>query len=129
MLEEVMNQETYFEQVPLDDIRHIIEAVPLSEAALGATEEIQPTLFSVRFVWAEHNRYFYDVVMICAENKAFIVSIDGLQEASWGTPVPTNGREIVGTCQSAIEKWCRLNLDQLPASGETKQIFLDGIPR
>jgi hypothetical protein len=94
-----------------------------------SNEEANVVVFSVQFAWAENHRFFYEVVVIGGPERTFTVWVDGVQEGKWGIPVPTNGREIIGTCQKPVEKWCHLNLDQLPLNGETKQIFLNGTHR
>ena len=115
-----MDRTMHFERVPLAEIKHIVEEVNQRES---------PALFSIQFAWSENHRFFYKVSLIGGPNQTFTVWIDGVQEAKWGTRVPTNGRETIGTCHSSVEKWCRMNFDSLPENGETKQIFLDEIPK
>jgi hypothetical protein len=85
--------------------------------------------FSVQFAWSENGRYFYEVTIIGEVDKTFIVCLDGVQEAHWGRCVGSNGRESIGTCQNAIEEWCRRNSDHLPSEHETRQINLGGIQK
>ncbi len=85
--------------------------------------------FSVQFAWSENGRYFYEVTLIGKITRTFTICLDGVQEAHWGKCVGSNGRESIGTCQDAVQEWCRLNSNQLPSDRETRQINLEGIQK
>jgi hypothetical protein len=81
----------------------------------------QRSIYEVNFAWSDNGRFYYQVATIGHAERSFIVWIQVSESAA-------EHRDAISKYQRAIEKWCRLNLEHLPAHGETKQVSLEGIP-
>jgi hypothetical protein len=71
------------------------------------------SIISVQPMWSEADKFYYAVSVLGKQQRGFLILV-------YGTGKSIEEFQEVG--RSAVERWCRINLHQLPIAGETRRI-------
>lgn len=75
-------------------------------------EKTPGLIISVQPMWSELDNFYYAVTVKGEHEKGFMILVRGCSRTS---------QNFWGATRSAVETWCRLNVNELPAAGATKE--------